>query len=169
MVAVLDTLQLAIAALATRAAAIAVPEHRLQCVATIDGVHFYNDSKATIPQATLAAVDKIGSSSIILLWGGVSKGVDRIPYIKQLASRVKYIICFGKEAAQLYQGCLDNRIPAIAVATLQEAVTHAVGQAKPGDHILFSPAGASYDLFQDYEKRGEAFLQLVANLTSCFK
>lgn len=143
-----------------------LPQHRLEKIATIDGIDFYNDSKATIPQATLAAVKKIKDRPIILLLGGVSKGVDRSDLIYQLINHVRFIVCFGKEAPQLKHCCDTYKIPALSVETLDQAFKELPYIMKSPDQILFSPAGASFDLFTDYQARGHYFKTLVSQLKS---
>lgn len=140
-----------------------IPEHRLACIAEHNGIRFYNDSKATIPEAMLAAVKKLQDAPTILFLGGISKGVDRSPAIAKLKElSVKQVICFGKEAQELLAACQANNIPASAYATLEEGFDAAVHEyAQPGDQILFSPAGASFDLFSNYQERGNSFKKLV--------
>ena len=91
-----------------------LPEHRLEKVATINEIDFYNDSKSTIPASTLAAIEKIKDRPIVLFLGGVSKGVDRADFVKQIGNSVRFIYCFGKEAHQLKAFCDANQIPAQA-------------------------------------------------------
>ena len=141
-----------------------LPEHRLEKIATINGIDFYNDSKATIPASTLAAIEKIKDRPIVLFLGGVSKGVDRSDFIKQLAGSVRLVYCFGKEAEQLKIWCDAHHIPAQAFATLDDAFTALPAITQTGDQILFSPAGASFDLFANYAERGNYFKKLVFSL-----
>ena len=81
----------------------------------------------------------------------------------QLAGKVKRIICFGKEAEQLRNICLQNNIYATAHKTLEDAFEFCMQQAIAGDMILFSPSGASFDLFENYQARGACFKTLVLN------
>lgn len=141
-----------------------IPEHRLEKVATINSVDFYNDSKATIPESTLAAIDKIKDRPIVLFLGGVSKGIDRSELVKILSCKVRFIYCFGKEAEQLKTFCDAYNIPASACATLDDAFTTLPALMQPQDQVLFSPSGASFDLFADYKERGEYFKKLVKGL-----
>jgi len=140
-----------------------IPEHRLEEVATINNIVFYNDSKATIPASTLAALEKLADKPIILFIGGISKGVDREFFIKELQGKVKEVYCFGKEAAQLHAWCAKYGIQSHNFSDLDAAFAHSVKTAKSGDCILFSPAGASFDLFSDYKERGNYFKQLIYN------
>lgn len=143
-----------------------LPHHRLEKIATINGVDFYNDSKATIPASTLAAIEKIQGKPIILFLGGVSKGVDRSDFVSQLKDKVKLVYCFGKEAEQLKSFCDASNIPAYAYQTLDQAFDSLPNKMQTNDQILFSPAGASFDLFGDYQKRGEHFIKLVHQIKS---
>ncbi len=141
-----------------------IPEHRLEKVATINTVDFYNDSKATIPASTLAALQKIHNKPVILFLGGISKGVDRSTLVSALASKVRYVFCFGKEAAQLKTWCDRYNISATAHLNLEEAFEQLLDIMQTDDQVLFSPAGASYDLYKDYKERGNHFKCLVNNL-----
>lgn len=141
-----------------------IPDHRLQRIATWNGIDFYDDSKSTIGQSTLAAIDKIKDRPIILLLGGVSKGIDRSPFIAQLKNKVKFVSCFGAEAALLAQFCNKYNIACTASSTLDEAFQKAVCYSQSSDQILLSPAGASFDLFADYKQRGKYFQKLVKQL-----
>jgi UDP-N-acetylmuramoylalanine--D-glutamate ligase len=160
LITVIRLLDLPLDRLTHYAAACAIPAHRLEKVATIRGITFYNDSKSTIGAATLAAVRSLPQKPILLL-GGLSKGVDRQNLICVLAHTVKAIICFGAEREQLFAWCCDYTIPACAHASLRDAFFAGVAIAQPGDTLLLSPAGSSFDLFDDYKARGTAFNQLV--------
>lgn len=144
-----------------------LPDHRLDLVGTNKSIEFYNDSKSTIMESTVAAVEKLKKLApdkpIILLLGGLSKDVDRAPYIKQLKSLVSKIVCFGLEANSLYNFCTQEQIPAVACVTLEQAFAASLANKSPEVCILFSPGGSSYDLFKDYQQRGERFKQLVQN------
>lgn len=141
---------------------IQLPEHRLEWVATINGAVFYNDSKATIPEATMAAVRQF-KKPIILFLGGLSKGVDRSGFVQQLAqTTISHICCFGAEAPQLDAWCKKACVPSSCHATLEEAFTAAQAIISPGTTVLFSPSGSSYDLFENFPARGKRFKELVA-------
>lgn len=143
---------------------LAIPHNRVEFVTNLDGVDYFNDSKSTIMQATIAAVRGRAPQQVILLLGGLSKGVDRIPYLTELAGSVAHVICFGGEAEELAAGCARAKIPASAYQTLEPAVLAAKELAQPGACILFSPGGASFDLFRNYEERGAQFVHLVKKL-----
>ena len=141
-----------------------LPEHRLEFVTTINGIDFYNDSKGTTTAATLAAVTKLKNRPIILILGGLGKGVDRTELIKQLKGDVKAIVCFGKERETLASACHTYNIAHKATETLDQAIAACVGLASAGDQILFSPAGTSFDQFKNYEERGNYFKQCIKNM-----
>lgn len=159
----LDLLGLPIDQLPMHAHSVAIPEHRMEKIVSRDIV-FYNDSKSTTTASTRAAVEKLQGKSIILFIGGLSKGVDRAPFIKELKDKVKQVYCFGAEAETLKDYCAAHTIPAQAFATLDDAFDACVKKASAHDCVLFSPAGSSYDLFKDYEERGNYFKKLVHNL-----
>jgi len=141
-----------------------VPEHRLEKVATINNVDFYNDSKSTTTQSTLAAIERLKHRPILLLFGGLSKGVDRSPFVEQIKNEVKKMYCFGAEAQSLYAMCTAHTIAAESYETLDAAVNAAVRDMQTGDQIVLSPAGSSYDLYKDYTERGAHFKKLVSEL-----
>ncbi|MDR3551439.1 MAG: UDP-N-acetylmuramoyl-L-alanine--D-glutamate ligase [Candidatus Babeliales bacterium] len=157
--AVFDIIKLQIPDLAT--IELHVPEHRLEKVATINGVDFYNDSKSTTTQSTLAAIERLSSRPILLILGGLSKGVDREPFVEQIKGKIKKIYCFGKEADQLTAMCQKYGIIHQSCPTLDDAVTGAIADMQSGDQIVLSPAGSSYDLYSNYIERGNHFKQLL--------
>lgn len=138
-------------------------EHRLEKVGTYNNLTFYNDSKATTPEATLAAVGQFKHDKIILFLGGLSKGVDRSTLVSQLPKNVIAIICFGKEAHLLKAMCDKQQLKAYACTNLEEAF-HYARKINNANITLFSPSGASFDLYANYQDRGDHFKQLVAFL-----
>lgn len=141
---------------------VTIPAHRLAPVATHRSITFFNDSKSTVPAATLAAIQQIAPHKPVLFIGGISKGVDRKPFIQQLRGNITLAVCFGNESEQLAAWCTEYHIPAYAESTLETAYKRYIQQhAQVGDYVLFSPAGASYDLFKNYVERGEQFVELV--------
>lgn len=138
-------------------------EHRLEKFCIKGGVDFYNDSKSTVPQATLAAVQKVAGRPTILFLGGLGKGVDRSGMIAKLAGVVKEIICFGSETVDLYDNCVKNKIKSTKFSNLEDAVDHCFKIAEEGDQVLFSPSGSSFDLFKNYAERGRVFKQLITS------
>ena len=138
--------------------------HRLELVAEKDGVRYYNDSKATTPEAAITALKAFPSGTIHAIVGGRNKGVDLTPLAEALLERAKAIYLIGEAAGEI--GILLERLgqgPEIIVAaTLDRAVAEATKRARRGEVVLLSPACASYDQFSNYEARGEAFRDLAA-------
>lgn len=138
--------------------------HRCQLTAKIDGVSFYNDSKATNVASTQAAVEGLSGrhpEGLILLGGGLGKGQDFSPLKRYLGKEVSKIYCFGKDAQKLLD--LDPE-RCIRVETMEEGLNDAVKSAKAGQAVLLSPACASFDQFKGFEHRGEVFVELVKKL-----
>jgi UDP-N-acetylmuramoylalanine--D-glutamate ligase len=130
--------------------------HRFEFCGTIAGVDFYNDSKATVVEATQSAINRclVLNKPLILIIGGISKGVDRSPllaFIKQQQG-IKKVITFGdcKDLASV-----DH------CHTLEEVIITVFKSMQAGDQVLFSPSGASFDLFKNYQHRGDCFKQLL--------
>lgn len=131
--------------------------HRVAPVGTVDGVTFYDDSKATVPHATLAAV--AGFDSVVLIAGGRNKGLD----LTELAAgvdRIRAVVAIG-EAAHEVAAVFDGLRPVEAAATMDDAVRAASRLARDGDVVLLSPACASYDWYPNYGARGDHFAGLV--------
>lgn len=166
VVAALKLLGIPLSFLKTIDASIAQTEtlaHRLELCGTKHGIDFYNDSKATVMEATLAAIKALEKKPIILLLGGLSKGVNRKSYCEQLKS-IKMVICFGAEANQLNSFVQEHTIESATAKTLEQAFEIAIKNAMRGDQILLSPGGSSYDLFAHYQERGNRFKGLVAKM-----
>ncbi|MBV9613352.1 MAG: UDP-N-acetylmuramoyl-L-alanine--D-glutamate ligase [Acidobacteriaceae bacterium] len=145
-------------------------EHRLEFVRTLDGVDYFNDSKATNVDAALKAIDAFPSGLWIIL-GGKDKGSDYAPLREPLHARAKAAMLIGAPppyeyaAAPLIEKVLAGAVPLIHCGTLENAVRHAREHATPGDVVLLAPACASFDQFRDFEQRGERFKQLVSELS----
>ena len=133
--------------------------HRLERIATRDGVSWYNDSKATNVGATLAALEGL-PGPVVLIAGGEGKGADFAPLRPAVAAKARAVILLGRDAPRL-QAALDGTVPLYRVADLAAAVARAAEVARPGDQVLLSPACASLDMFADYQHRGEAFRAAV--------
>jgi UDP-N-acetylmuramoylalanine--D-glutamate ligase len=138
-----------------------LPEHRFEKVGTINGISFYNDSKATIAESMLESVARLKTQPILLFLGGLDKGVNRAPSIAQLPKNIVHVFCFGKEAENIHILCTKYGLESSSHSTLEAAWSVCSTIAQTGDTVLFSPAGASYDLFKNYEERGNAFKKLV--------
>jgi UDP-N-acetylmuramoylalanine--D-glutamate ligase len=137
--------------------------HRLESVASIAGVEFVNDSKATNVDSVVYA---LGSYKQPLIWiaGGIDKGNDYNLIKEEVATKVKTLICLGKDNEKLksFFGPLVNDIK--ETQTVKELVRIALKAAKEGDVVLLSPACASFDLFKNYEDRGDQFREAVLEL-----
>lgn len=137
-------------------------EHRLEYVRTVNGVDFYNDSKATSVDATLKAVDAFGGGLWIIL-GGKDKGLDYSVLRAPLAAKAHGALLIGAAAGKIADQ-LKGAVPLVESKTLQAAVTYGYEHGKPGDTVLLAPACASFDQFQSFEHRGEVFKELVNSL-----
>ena len=141
-------------------------EHRLEPVGVVAGVEYFNDSKATNPDAVLKALTAFGERSVVLLLGGRNKGVDLRPLAAALAGRVRAVVLFGEAAAE-FESCLaGTELEYRTAADLEAAVSVAARVAHPGDVVLLSPGCTSFDEFENYGERGRAFKALVDAMTS---
>jgi UDP-N-acetylmuramoylalanine--D-glutamate ligase len=141
-------------------------EHRLEFVATIRGVDYYNDSKATNVDATIKALESF-PANIHLILGGKDKGSDYTVLNDLLRQRVKRVYTIGAAAAKIESQIASSRSGAVEVVhaeTLENALRKANAVAEPGDVVLLAPACASFDQFKNYEQRGQAFKEIVRGL-----
>ena len=137
-------------------------EHRLEFAGEIGGVSFYNDSKATNVDAALKAVAAFNGPLIVIL-GGRDKGSPYTPLAEELRAKARVVLLIGESAGKIAQD-LGSAVPCLPAGTLDRAVDMAVERARPGDTVLLAPACSSFDQFENYEQRGKAFKQLVAQL-----
>jgi UDP-N-acetylmuramoylalanine--D-glutamate ligase len=137
-------------------------EHRLEFVAEIAGVSYFNDSKATNVDATLKALDAFPAGLLVIL-GGKDKGSDYGILRKALRERARMVLLIGA-AAEKIESQLRGAVPVIHAGTLERAVELASESAHPGETVLLAPACASFDQFKNYEHRGRVFKQLVRRL-----
>jgi UDP-N-acetylmuramoylalanine--D-glutamate ligase len=137
--------------------------HRLEPVETVHGVQFINDSKATNVDSVFYALNSF-DTPIILILGGTDKGNDYTQIEALVRQKVKALICLGADNRKLFS--FFNPIVPVLIETrsVQQAVNEAFAQAKVGDTVLLSPACASFDLFKNYEDRGEQFKAAVRQL-----
>src|SRR5208337_5610481 len=135
-------------------------EHRLEFVTTINGVEFYNDSKATNVDATAKAVAAF-SSGIHLILGGKDKGSDYTLLAQLLRARVRAVYTIGTAAAKI-ESQLRGVVSIHSCETLDNAVSAAASAARPGEVVLLAPACSSFDQFESYEHRGRVFKELVS-------
>jgi UDP-N-acetylmuramoylalanine--D-glutamate ligase len=150
------------AAIASGVRSFAGVEHRLEFVAEIGGVNYYNDSKATNVDATLKAVDAFSTPLLIIL-GGKDKGSDYTLLREPLHRRARAAFLIGA-AADKIAGQLAGAVEIEKVGTLERAVQLASERAQTGDTVLLAPACASFDQFENYEHRGRVFKQLVRQI-----
>jgi UDP-N-acetylmuramoylalanine--D-glutamate ligase len=136
-------------------------EHRLEFVATINGVDYYNDSKATNVDATIKALESF-SANIHLILGGKDKGSDYTVLNELLRQRAKRVYTIGAAAAKI-ESQIKN-VEVVHAETLENAIRKAHSAAQPGDVVLLAPACASFDQFKNYEQRGQVFKEIVHSL-----
>ena len=134
-------------------------EHRLEHVATLNGIEFYNDSKATNVDATAKALAAF-PSGIHLILGGKDKGSDYTQLSQLLRERVRAVYTIGSAAAKI-ESHLRGVVPLHSCETLERAVNAAASAAHPGEIVLLAPACSSFDQFESYEHRGRVFKELV--------
>jgi UDP-N-acetylmuramoylalanine--D-glutamate ligase len=139
-------------------------EHRLEYVATIRGVAYYNDSKATNVDATIKAIESF-PANIHLILGGKDKGSDYSVLNDLLQQRVKRVYTIGAAAAKI-ESQIPTTTPIFHAETLDLAVKRAASEAQAGDVVLLAPACASFDQFKNYEQRGKAFKEAVKELSA---
>ena len=137
--------------------------HRVERVAEVDGVVFYDDSKGTNVGATVAALEGLGCKVAVIL-GGDGKGQDFSPLRAALARHGRAAILIGRDAPRIRAAVADAGIPLISAADMDEAVLRAAACARPGDAVLLSPACASFDMFSNYEHRARVFVAAVNRL-----
>jgi UDP-N-acetylmuramoylalanine--D-glutamate ligase len=138
-------------------------EHRMEPVVTIRGVEFINDSKATNVNSTWYALESM-EKPVVLILGGVDKGNDYDALQEMVKEKVKAIVCMGTENEKLHEAFSNTVSQMIDVDNAKDAVIAAYRFAEKGDVVLLSPACASFDLFKNYEDRGEQFKRAVKDL-----
>ena len=136
--------------------------HRIEYVGEVNGVRFYNDSKATNVDAARRAISSF-DDSLILIAGGRHKGADYGPLVRAGQERIKGAVFLG-EARGLLAEAFEDAVPYAAVDRMEEAVATAFSMAEPGDVVLLAPACSSFDMFSDYGQRGDAFKAAVKGL-----
>ena len=138
-------------------------EHRLEFVAEIDGVKWYNDSKATNVASTFYALSSMPKGTVLIL-GGTDKGNDYNEILPLVEEKVKAIVCMGVDNKKLMD-FFSGKVPAIYdTHSLSAAIEACREVSEPGDTVLLSPCCASFDLFKNYEDRGRQFKEQVKNL-----
>jgi UDP-N-acetylmuramoylalanine--D-glutamate ligase len=138
-------------------------EHRMEPVSTVRGVQFINDSKATNVNSTWYALESMEKPTILIL-GGVDKGNDYSLLTELVKEKVKAIVCMGTDNRKIHEAFQNDVSVMVNTSNAREAVQAAFHLANKGDVVLLSPACASFDLFKNYEDRGEQFKQAVREL-----
>ncbi len=136
--------------------------HRVEFVRAVAGVSYYNDSKGTNVGAVLAALEGF-PEPVVLIAGGKDKGVDFRPLRVPLGRKGRAVVLLGEAAGRMAKE-LAGAAPIAVVGTLPEAVRAAADSARKGDAVVFSPACSSFDMFRNFEERGEAFRKAVEDL-----
>jgi UDP-N-acetylmuramoylalanine--D-glutamate ligase len=140
-------------------------EHRLEFVEEIDGVKFYNDSKATSVDATLKALEAFADEKgkVVLILGGKGKQAPYAPLVPLVRSRVRKLILIGEDADTIEKE-LKREASIERAADMRDAVNRAREAAEPGDTVLLAPACASFDMFKSFEHRGQVFKEEVKEM-----
>ena len=137
--------------------------HRVESVAVIDGVEFFDDSKGTNVGATVAALQGLGADRrIVVILGGDGKGQDFSPLVPAVSRHARAVILMGRDGPAIELHLQATGVPLHSVASLEDAVDRAAECAQAGDAVLLSPACASFDMFRHYEHRAEVFRAAVA-------
>ncbi|MBI4313384.1 MAG: UDP-N-acetylmuramoyl-L-alanine--D-glutamate ligase, partial [Candidatus Omnitrophica bacterium] len=134
-------------------------EHRMEPVASWNGILFVNDSKSTTVEAGIKALEACPGQAVLIA-GGKDKGSDFSKLIAVARDKVRATVLIGADGPRI-AAALERTVPVYPAQTLQEAVSRAVQLSRPGDWVLLSPMCASFDMFRDFEDRGEAFKQSV--------
>lgn len=139
-------------------------EHRLEPVATVRGVEYVNDSKATNPEAVMKALAAFGASPLVVLLGGRNKGNDFGPLADACRAGCRLAVLYGEARPELEVAFHAAGAPYVTAPTMAEALSRASSAALPGEVVLLSPACASFDEFTGYEDRGRRFAAAVSRL-----
>jgi UDP-N-acetylmuramoylalanine--D-glutamate ligase len=142
-------------------------EHRIEFVSEIEGVKFYNDSKATSVDATLKALEALSESDgkTILILGGRGKNAPYAPLVDLIEKSVRKLILIGEDAENI-ENQLKNHAEIVLSGSMRDAVVKSFESAEKGDSVLLAPACASFDMFNSFEERGTIFKKEVLNLNS---
>lgn len=139
-------------------------EHRLEPFATVRGVQWFNDSKATNPDAVVKAIAAFDDRKIVLLLGGRNKGNSFDSLARTARGRVRAVVAFGEARDEIARAFARASFDPVMAPDLEHAVTAAARLAQPGDAAVLSPACASFDEFDGYEHRGRIFKEIVQTL-----
>jgi UDP-N-acetylmuramoylalanine--D-glutamate ligase len=139
------------------------PPHRLELVGRHGDVSYYNDSIATAPERTVAAL-RAFEEPIVLLLGGRDKNLPLAEMAALIATRCRAVVCFGESGPMLADAIEPTGVKLDRVHSLEQAVAAAARRARPGDVVLLSPACTSFDAYDNFEQRGAHFARLVEML-----
>ncbi|MSQ58963.1 MAG: UDP-N-acetylmuramoyl-L-alanine--D-glutamate ligase [Betaproteobacteria bacterium] len=137
--------------------------HRVQKIAEVKGVSFFDDSKGTNVGATVAALSGF-TQPTVLIAGGDGKGQEFSPLQKPVRDRARAVVLIGRDAARIESALQGSGVPLMRALTMEEAVAVAFEAAREGDAVLLSPACASFDMFRNYEHRAQVFAEAVRRL-----
>lgn len=137
--------------------------HRVQKVAEIRGVAFYDDSKGTNVGATVAALTGM-PQKVVLIAGGDGKGQDFSPLKSAVTAHARALVLIGRDADKIAKAVAGCGVPLLRAATMEDAVILSFSKAQRNDVVLLSPACASFDMFRNYEHRAEVFMRAVQSL-----
>ena len=137
--------------------------HRLENVGTINGVTFFDDSKGTNVGSTVAALNGM-TVPTVLIAGGIGKEQDFSPLSEPVRKRARAVVLIGKDARSIESAITSARVSCVQAASMQDAVEAAYSHASTGDAVLLSPACSSFDMFQNYNHRGDVFAECVRAL-----
>jgi UDP-N-acetylmuramoylalanine--D-glutamate ligase len=137
--------------------------HRIEFVRALDGVHYYNDSKGTNVASTVKAIESF-SEPMVLIAGGKGKGQDFGALAVTARGRVRHAVLIGEDASRIEAALATERVPVTRAESMATALDAARALAQPGEIVLLSPACASFDMFDNYEHRGDVFKDLVRGL-----
>jgi UDP-N-acetylmuramoylalanine--D-glutamate ligase len=139
--------------------------HRVEAVAIVQEVEYFDDSKGTNVGATVAALNGLGQERrLVAILGGVGKGQDFGPLAEPVARHARAVVLIGRDAPLIRAALASTGVPLLDAASMADAVSRAAGLAHAGDAVLMSPACASFDMFDNYEHRAHAFVAAVQAL-----
>jgi UDP-N-acetylmuramoylalanine--D-glutamate ligase len=144
--------------------------HRVESIGVVNEIEYFDDSKGTNVGATVAALNGLGvDRKVVVILGGESKGQDFSPLLKPVDQYARAIILIGRDKLIIKEALRESMVPMVVTETMLEAVSAASEMACEGDAVLMSPACASFDMFANYEHRGQVFcdaVQQIANRNS---
>ncbi|MGH8847605.1 MAG: glutamate ligase domain-containing protein, partial [Polaromonas sp.] len=139
--------------------------HRVESVAVVNEVEYFDDSKGTNVGATAAALAGLGAErKLVLILGGVGKGQDFSPLAEPVSRHARAVVLIGRDAPLIRAALQASHVPLLDATSMPEAVALAAQQAQTGDAVLMSPACASFDMFDNYEHRARVFCEAVQAL-----